>query len=167
MKFNSNHGFTLIEILVVVVIVSLLTVLGVQMISSGSIERHLQQHGKRLQSSLEFACDQATLQNIPYGVAFSQTGYQFFIYVNQNWQVLNFDNTNLSHEFTDGSQISLSIDDQPLVLKEDYADKPQLLCDNTGQLSPFELLISDTSKQHQFQLKTSDYWTIESRWLDE
>jgi hypothetical protein len=81
--------------------------------------------------------------------------------------VLNFDNTNLSHEFTDGSQISLSIDDQPLVLKEDYADKPQLLCDNTGQLSPFELLISDTSKQHQFQLKTSDYWTIESRWLDE
>lgn len=167
MSHKSIQGFTLIEILVVVVIVSILTVLGVQMISSGSVERNLQQHGRKLQASIEYSCDQATLQNIPYGVKFYKNGYIFVQYVNQQWLDLMGQDVSFATELTDGSQLILSIDGQSLVLPVEVDEIPQVLCDSSGQLTPFVLLISDATQQHHYQLKTKDFWQLEGRWLDE
>ena len=109
-------GFTLIEILVVIVIVSILSVLGVQMIASGSVERTLQQHGRILQSSIEYSCDQATLQNIPYGIIFYQNGYVFSQFVNQQWlEVFNNEPMN-PRDISDGSQFNLSLDGESVLL---------------------------------------------------
>ncbi len=103
MNHKTNlSGFTLIEILVVVVIVSILSVLGVQMIASGSVERNLQQHGRILQASIEYSCDQATLQNIPYGVKFFQNGYIFTQFVNQQWLDVLTNEPLYPREFSDG-----------------------------------------------------------------
>lgn len=167
MKNNNNQGFTLIEILVVVVIVSILTVLGVGMISSGSVERNLQQHGKRIKASIQYVCDQATLQNIPHGIKFSQAGYAFTHYVNQEWLDLMAQQSVIGKELTDGSLFALRIDGQELVLTEEIGDIPEIVCDSSGQLTPFELIISDATNQHFYQLKTTDFWQIEGQWLDE
>jgi type II secretion system protein H len=162
-----QRGFTLIEILIVVVIVSILTVLGVQMVSAGSVERNLQQHGKILQASLQYSCDQATLQNIPYGIKLFQTGYTFSQYVNQQWLELNSQDTLFSKNLTDGSFLSLELEGKELVLPEEVAEIPQIFCDNTGQITPFSLLISDATDKHHYQIKTLDFWNLEGRWLDE
>lgn len=160
-------GFTLIELLVVVVIVSIMTVLGVQMISSGSVERNLQQHGRILQATIEYSCDQATLQNIPYGVNFSSTGYRFAQFVNQDWLEVYNQEVSFSKVITDGSLFTLKIDGQVIVLQEDFTDTPQLMCDSSGELTSFELLISDATDKHHYQLKTKDFWQIQGQWLDE
>jgi type II secretion system protein H len=162
-----QRGFTLIEILIVVVIVSILTVLGVQMVSSGSVERNLQQHGRILQASLQYSCDQATLQNIPYGIKFFQTGYAFTYFVNQEWIDLISQDTLFSKNLIDGSILSLELEGKELVLPEEEARTPQIFCDNTGQMTPFSLLISDASNSHHYQIKTVNIWNIEGRWLDD
>jgi len=167
MKIRNSQGFTLIEILVVVVIVSILTALGVGMISSGSVERNLQQHGKLLKASIEYACDQATLQNISHGIKFSQTGYGFAQYVNQEWIDLILQQTIIGRELTDGSVLTLKLDGQDVVLKEEINEIPQMVCDSSGQMTPFELIISDATNQHFYQLKTTDFWEIQGQWLDE
>lgn len=171
MKNTRTLGFTLIEILVVVVIVSILTVLGVQMISSGSVERNLQQHGKILQASIEFTCDQAVLQNIPYGLSLSQTGYAFSLFTNQNWQEAIYQEASLSKVLTDGSKLSLSLDGQNVVLEDELEATPdmipQIVCDTTGELTNFSLEISDATNQHHYQLKTFGFWQIKGQWLDE
>ncbi len=168
MKNKSSHGFTLIEILVVVVIVSILTVMGVQMISSGSVERNLQQHGKILQASIEFSCDQAILQNIPYGLIVSQTAYGFSIFTNQNWQQAIYQENVLGKTLNDGSQFSLILEGQTVVLEEEeLGEVPQIICDTTGEISPFVLTLSDATGQHHYQLKTTDFWQIQGQWLDE
>jgi len=167
MRTVLKQGFTLIEILVVVVIISILTVMGVQMLNSGSVERNLQQHGRILQSALKYACDQATLQNRPYGLKLTTNAYLFSEFANQNWLDLDSQVTLTMQELTDGSFFSLKIDDSSVVLKDEELDAPQIICDAAGQLSNFEILISDNSQKHNYQLKTVDFWHIEGRWPDE
>ena len=160
-------GFTLIELLVVVVIVSILTVMGVQMISSGSVERNLQQHGRILQATLEYSCDQATLQNIPYGAIFSSSGYSFAQFVNQQWIAILGSDIELTKLLSDGSVFSLEIEGQVIVLDEKFTDIPHIMCDSSGQLTEFKLTISDATEKHHYQLKTLDFWQVQGHWLDE
>jgi type II secretion system protein H len=164
---SRQKGFTLIEILIVVVIVSILTVLGVQMISAGSVERNLQQHGRILQASLQYSCDQATLQNTPYGIKFFQTGYSFTYYVNQQWLELISQDTLFTKNLTDGSVLTLEIEGKELLLPDEETEMPQIYCDNTGQITPFSLLISDATDTHHYQIRTIDFWKLEGRWLDD
>jgi len=166
MKHKNTTGFTLIEILVVVVIVSILSVLGVQMLSSGSVERNLQQHGRILQSSIEYSCDQATLQNIPYGIKFFQNGYLFAYFYNQQWlDVISVQSLNYK-ELTDGSILDLYIEGESIVLPEEADDTPQIMCDSSGQITAFELYISDATDTHHYLLKTLDFWNLDGQWKD-
>lgn len=168
MKYNVNSsGFTLIEILVVVVIASILSVLGIQMIASGSVERNLQQHGRILQSSLEYSCDQATLQNQPYGIKIHKNGYVFTQFVNQQWLDVELNESLYSKDIADGSIFSLRVEDEPIILSEDVGDLPQIYCDSTGQISVFELTVSDVTQKHHYVLKTMDFWNIEGHWIDD
>ncbi|MCB1604433.1 MAG: prepilin-type N-terminal cleavage/methylation domain-containing protein [Gammaproteobacteria bacterium] len=161
-----SHGFTLIEILIVVVIISILTVLGVQMTNSGSVERNLQQQGQILQSSIEYACDQAVLQNIPYGVKFSLYGYTFSRFYQQQW--LDVETEYLfPHLFNQGFLLNLEIDGQNLVLDEDFSEFPQLLCDANGQLSEFVAKITDATELHGYQVKSDGLWQMQGGWIDE
>jgi general secretion pathway protein H len=163
-KYQS--GFTLIEILVVVVIISILTVLGVQMVSSGSVERNLQQHGRILQSTIEYSCDQATLQNIPHGLKLSKNSYIFAQYVNQQWLDLPGNQGVFARQYADGSFFSLEIDGREIVLKKDEIELPQIMCDSSGQLTAFNLTISDATNLHHYQLKTTGFWQMQGQWLD-
>lgn len=166
MNSQNHKGFTLIEILVVVVIVSILTVLGVQMVNSGSVERNLQQHGRILQARIEYACDQATLQNIPYGIKLYKNSYSFVEYANGQWLDVSSENL-LTQDLSDGSLMTLKIDDSSVVLKDDEIELPQIVCQATGELTPFEVLISDATETHHYQIKTIDFWKLEGQWLDE
>jgi hypothetical protein len=152
---------------VVVVIVSILSVLGVQMIASGSVERNLQQHGRILQSSIEYSCDQATLQNIPYGVKFYLNGYVFTQFVNQQWLDVLTNEPLYPRDLTDGSILELNIEGESIVLSDEPEEIPQLLCDSNGQINDFELIISDATDKHHYLLETLDFWNIEGQWLDD
>ncbi len=163
---SNPKGFTLIEILVVVVIISILMALGVQMISSGSVERNLQQRGKILKYSIQYACDQATFQNRVYGIKFYRNAYGFAQFVNNQW--VDVISEELSWvKLTDGMVLALSIDNQMVVLPEQELKIPQVSCDATGQLTSFALTVSDATDLHHYQLSTTDSWEMQGKWLDQ
>ena len=69
-------------------------------------------------------------------------------------------------ELADGSFFSLEIDGQFVVLDEEVDDIPQIMCDSSGEITAFELLISDATDKHHYQLATVSFWQIEGHWLD-
>jgi general secretion pathway protein H len=167
LKRHQDSGFTLIEILIVIVIVSIMTVLGVQMINSGSIERTVQQQVNQFKASFAYSCDQASLQNRIYGLKIFQNGYSFSTLVNQQWQDVLASEALANIEFDNGIYFDLSVDGRVVELTQNSNQIPQIICDSSGEISAFVLNLHNSSNASIYQLKPKDFWSLEGRWLDE
>ena len=73
-------GFTLIEILVVMVLVALLASVVAFSVGQGNQRRELINEAKRLHGVLRLAADEAIYQNLEIGVVIDEEGYEFLGY---------------------------------------------------------------------------------------
>lgn len=81
-------GFTLVEVLVVVIIAGILTgTVLLVVVQSGPAQTH-QRELDRLRVSLEVMCDQALLEGAARGLRFHALGYDFWRYRAGQWQAL-------------------------------------------------------------------------------
>lgn len=72
-------GFTLIEILVVLIVVGLLAALAVLNLGGGSQQRELENHVRETYLLMQTASEQAVLNNIELGLLLEEDGYRFVI----------------------------------------------------------------------------------------
>lgn len=73
----ATGGFTLLEVLMVVLVVGILSSVVVLGIGSGGAGRHLPEEGQRLAALLEQAANEAVMQNQEYGLRVTDRGYGF------------------------------------------------------------------------------------------
>lgn len=73
-------GFTLIEILVVMVLIALLASVVAFTVGQGNQRRELINEAKRLHAVLRLAADEAIYQNLEIGVVIDEKGYEFLGY---------------------------------------------------------------------------------------
>lgn len=78
MAKQRSNGFTLIEILVVIVIISSLVGLAVFAIGSKPQKDQLERESMRLQSILRWTLDEALFQNNEWGINISENTYTFY-----------------------------------------------------------------------------------------
>jgi len=152
-------GFTLIELLLVVVILAVMLASGLSLMRFGVNERRVEQEGQRLQSLLDFLCEQSLLQNRPHGLAFASGAYAAMRAPSQAAFVLSgaapatsrsSDNTPWLPVASTGAeqsewalpeplQLRIKVNGRPVKLNQELPVTPQLVCDNSGQLPPFEM----------------------------
>lgn len=89
-QFWSKAGFTLLETLVVITIISVLAV-GVVMSLSNNSDRLVMAEAERLQQVMQMAADEAIFQKTEIGMAFTKHSYRFMQYdiVAGNWKDLS------------------------------------------------------------------------------
>ena len=131
-----SHGFTLIEILVVVVIVGILT--GVVLLGVGGIGSD--QAGRRaldrLSASLEMMCDQALLSGSARGLRFHAGGYDFWRYADGRWQPLPAGGRPPAALWPDEARANVRIEDLQL-RSAGNARLPQVVCSGIEPATPF------------------------------
>lgn len=119
---SRQRGFTLLEILVVVIIVAILVAMAVPSLSAGNRWRELNREVDTLAARVRVAQDDAMLYGREYGIVFREDGYRFVA-----WDVdaLRFREAAIAarwpvREFGDGVNISAAPDtnDPILVLPE-------------------------------------------------
>ena len=177
-----SRGFTLLELLVVVLLVGLLTslaVLGIQ----GRSQRELQrEEARRLLARMDLAREEAVLRAASLGIRLAPGGYRFLALRDGAWRVLRDDRHLAPRELPGGMRLEVDIDGLEVALgdgeratasagagddTDDGADgddppRPQIFFLAGGEIVPgftIGLLAEDT--EVEFRIAPGD-----ERWLE-
>lgn len=155
-----SRGFTLLEVLMVVLLVGIISGIAMLSLSPGGAERKLQDESDRLTTLLQQAADEAVMQNQEYGLQLTGNGYRFLCLddVKQRWNPCKNDQTFREHEMPEGLEIHV-LREGKLTLPvaeenskdtpEDRQQGPRLTPDifllSSGEASPasLEIVVSD------------------------
>jgi general secretion pathway protein H len=143
---NRCGGFTLVELLVVVVIIGLVSAGAV--LATGVLGRdtQLETESDRLLNLVVYAREQAELQTREYGLWFEGDGYQFLGFDPRRgiWDSIEEDEVLRARELPAGVRLSLVIEGRPVVLRppRDKEERlPHLMLFSNGDVTPFELTV--------------------------
>ncbi|EGG99337.1 General secretion pathway protein H [gamma proteobacterium IMCC2047] len=162
------RGFTLVEILVVMVIVGLMAGMAVLALG-GDPRQQVKQEAQRIRSVLQLAADEALMSGQEYGIKLAEQEYQVVRFDDhqQRWikaEQEAFAAYQLSDEISlslqsEGSQVDLaalnkSVEELELEKRNPQQDqlKPSLLLLSSGETTPFSLQLTSADNEHHIQL---------------
>jgi len=149
-RINPSHpssGFTLVEILVVLVIIGIMIGGAVLSVQTASSDSTLDKERNRMVAVMDYLRDQANLQNREYGIRCFEGGYEFLVYDARNdlWLRLEDDTLTKARQLPAGIDMTLVIEGRQIVLPpakiKDDERRPQILLFSSGELNLFELTL--------------------------
>jgi general secretion pathway protein H len=143
---TAGRGFSLIELLVVLVIIGIFVGMVSLSIGITGPDREIEKEMYRIRSLLELVREEAMMQNRDFGLAFSESAYRFYIYDYGLLEWIEPPNDELLAQRTLGDQLRLSlrVEDRDVVLDETFDDtdpetpRPQVMILSTGEMTPFQ-----------------------------
>lgn len=134
LKTKISKGFTLIEILVVIVIISI--TLGMTLLAFGDFgaSRRIEVEAEQLLNMIKLAQQQAILESGTLGIDVTKSGYQVYRFVPPStWTAISKPNVFKSHTFPKNTSLRLNVPFQA------PANVPDIVINATGDLTPFSL----------------------------
>lgn len=156
-ELQREQGFSLVEILVVVLIVAIVTSAAMLSFANVSDDRELRTEARRFAALVEVALDEATMQGRDFGIELMTGGYRFVEYdaYAARWTSLPGDDTLRLRALPDSVEIELFMEGQRVLLSDspaafDVPDDtsfrsagefyaPHLLVYSSGDATPFEM----------------------------
>jgi general secretion pathway protein H len=132
-------GFTLLELLVVILIIGIVTAGVLFSISFAGKDTELETESKRLLSLMDYAREQSELQTRDYGIYFGQHGYEFVVYDVRTgaWRQVFEDDALRERTLASGLDFKLVVDARPIVLNETMAQPPDKTPGSKAGTTPY------------------------------
>lgn len=147
------RGFTLVELLVVIVIISIMLGYLVVSIGSDGPDKLLKNEANRISTLIQMASEQALLQRNELGLYIGEEQYQFFQLRDGEWAPLS---DIIFRERTPSESIQLELITvnaaPPPEIEEEDKIIPQIFLLSSGEVTPFELEIKDDGLEEYYTL---------------
>ncbi len=111
-----QSGFTLLELLVVVVIVAILFTYTTLAIRSNSPEDIIQEEAQRLERLVQLALEEAILRGEEYGIEISSDGYLFLRFTQNRWTPVTDDKILRRRELPLEMELEMRLEDTEIVI---------------------------------------------------
>jgi general secretion pathway protein H len=142
-------GFTLLEVLVVIVIIGIISGMAVVSVKVLGGDHEMEQESARLQAILTQAREDAMLLGTDVGLRIDARGYDFLRYATrrERWEPVDDDQLLRSRDLPEGLNATLRLEGRDVKLKlRDAATAldpvlPQVVVQASGDLVPFEILL--------------------------
>lgn len=147
-----SRGFTLVEILVVVVIMAVLVSLAVLSMGVTGRDAGLDEETRRIQGLMSLLHERALLEGRDFGMRLEPAAYEFVVYdpFKDQWQPMSQDHEFRRRDLQKGLSFQLQLDSQSVVLKavdktfssSQAPQAPQLAIAASGEGTPFRLTLT-------------------------
>ncbi|HEY0633886.1 MAG TPA: type II secretion system minor pseudopilin GspH [Gammaproteobacteria bacterium] len=168
MSRSRHAGFTLIEIMVVVVIIGVLSSFAVLSLGDGGKRDRLMEEGRRLAALIQMASDQAVMEGREWGVRIESDGYLFMVLKEGAWLPHEGDRIFRSRQLEDGFSLELHVEQLEVSLtpppdeteeesREEQAKEamlaPQVFLMSSAERTPFEVVITAPGGQPRLRVE--------------
>jgi general secretion pathway protein H len=151
-----SKGFTLVEILVVLVIMTVVISLAVLSVNATGRDSQLDEESRRIQGLVGLLHDRALLEGRDFGLRIEPTAYEFVVYDprRDRWMMLNQEQEYRHRELPRGISFQLQLDAQTVIIKpidrslsNDAPPPPQVAIAASGEGTPFRLTLMRDATQ--------------------
>lgn len=140
-KVPRRNGFTLLEVMVVLLLIGILTGFAVLSVRGVSEDERLAEEARRLAALLEFNHQEAVLGGEERGVHFEENGYTFMILNRtKEWVPVQDSPLLTRHQLPRDFNIDLWVDGRLVDLGEP-SPSPQILLLSSGESTDFKLVL--------------------------
>jgi general secretion pathway protein H len=146
-----SKGFTLVEILVVVVIMAIVVALAILSIGTTGRDTQLDEESRRIEGLVSLLHERALLEGRDFGVRIEPSAYEFVVYDlrRDRWLTLDQEHEFRHRELPKGLSFQLELDSQVVVIKpidrtmssDAPPPGPQLAIAASGEGTPFRLTL--------------------------
>lgn len=135
------RGFTLLEVLVVVIIIGI--VISFAVLSINGDDKTLEEEARRLQALIDLTGQEAVLQSKELALQFNEDGYEFLAFDGEKWQAIADDEILRPRMLPDTVAVDYEPEGQKLTLKgmDDEATSPRIYFLSSGEMTPFRLTV--------------------------
>lgn len=149
-------GFTLIEIMVVLLIIGVILGVAIPALNTGSEEDRLNKETLRLSALIDLASQESILNARAIGIRTEEQQYQFFVLDldNEKWKVLD-DKILSEHKLPEDIELELFLEGfnapEPIDTEEQQT-VPQIMVLPSGEFTPFTINFRSRNTETYFSL---------------
>jgi general secretion pathway protein H len=145
-----SKGFTLVEILVVMLIMAVIISLAVLAVSSTGRDSQLDEESRRIEGLLGLLHERALLEGRDFGLRIEPAAYEFVVFDSRRnrWLMMDQEREFRHRELPKGVSFQLQLDSQTVVIKpidrnlsSGDPPGPQIAIAASGEGTPFRLIL--------------------------
>lgn len=150
---TQQSGFTFIEILIVLVIMSITISFAVLSLGNRDEGAPIAKEARRLTRLLSLASEEAILQSRQLALEIDQDRYRFVAFDGEHWVAIKDDDLLRERHLPEGVYINLDVEGDSVSIGNKRASTTsRVYLFSSGEITPFTMTLNSANRRYQYQL---------------